>query len=58
MLKGYLNITITSQTVSSEAQVKNFFILSKSQVSFSRYSGFCIFNHATDLPNLWCHDEY
>ena len=37
---------LTSQDVSSEAQVKNFFILEKNYVLFSRYSSFCIFNHA------------
>ena len=37
--KGYLCYkTITSQNVSSEAQVKNFFISKKSYVIFSRYS--------------------
>ena len=36
---------ITSQSVSSEAQVKNFFILYKGYVPFSRYSSFSIFNH-------------
>ena len=53
-LKGYiLYKTITSQNVSSEAQVKNIFISyksyipvsSKSYVPFSRYSSFCIFVH-------------
>ena len=39
--------TITSQSVSSEVQVKNFFILfqKKRYVPFSRYSSFCSFNH-------------
>ena len=37
--------TVTSQNVSSEALLKNFFILQKSCVPFSRYSIFCIFNH-------------
>ena len=36
---------ITSHNASSEALVKNFFILQKSYVPFSRYSSFCIFNH-------------
>ena len=36
---------ITSQNVSCEAQVKNFFILWKICILFSRYSSFCIFNH-------------
>ena len=41
-IKGYLRYkTITSQNVSSETQVKNFFCY----VLFSRYSSFCIFNH-------------
>ena len=45
-IKGYLRYkTITSQNVSSEAQVKVFFISYKSYVPFSRYSSFCIFNH-------------
>ena len=44
--KGYLRCkTITSQNVSSEAQIKNFFILWKSYVPFSSYPGFCVFNH-------------
>ena len=51
-LKGYIYYkTITSQNVSSEAQVKNLFISWKGYVSFSRYSSFCIFNHH-DLANL------
>ena len=33
----------SAQNVSSEAQVKNFFILYKNSVPFSRYSNFCIF---------------
>ena len=37
---------ITSQNVSSEAQVKNFFVLYKGDVLFSRYSRFCFYNHA------------
>ena len=37
-LKGYLHYKkIASQNVSSEAQIKNFFISQKSYVSFSRY---------------------
>ena len=45
-LKGYLGYkTITTQNVSSEAQIKNFFISKKNYVSFSRHSSFCIFNH-------------
>ena len=46
IFKGYLRYkTITSKNVSSEAQVKNFFISQKSYVPFSSYSSFCIFNH-------------
>ena len=37
--------TITCQNVSSEAQIKNFFISYKNYVPFSRYSSFCIFIH-------------
>ena len=45
-IKGYLHYkTITSQNVSSDAQVKNFFISEKSYIPFSRYSNFCIFNY-------------
>ena len=41
--KGYLCFkTITSQKVSSEAQIKNFFISWKNYVPFS---SFCILNH-------------
>ena len=39
------NKMTTSQNVSSEAQIKNFFILYKNYVSLSRYSSFCVFNH-------------
>ena len=50
VIKGYLCYqTITSQNVSSEAQVKNYFILWKNYVPFSRYSGF---KPSHDLPNL------
>ena len=43
--KGYIHYkTITSQNVSSEGQIKNFFILEKNYVLFSRYPSFCIFN--------------
>ena len=46
IIKGYLCYkTITSQYVSSEAQVKDFFVSQKSSVLFLRYSSFCIFNH-------------
>ena len=45
-VKGHLRSkTISSQNVSYEVMVKNFFILKKSFVSFSRYSSFCIFDH-------------
>ena len=44
-VKGYLRYKkIASQNVSSEVQVKIFFILQKSYAPFSRYSSFCIFN--------------
>ena len=46
LLKGYPHYkTITSQNVSSEAQINNFLISQKSYVPFSRYSSFCIFKH-------------
>ena len=46
VIKGHLHYkTITSQNVLPKAQVKNFFILQKSNVSFSRYSSSCIFNY-------------
>ena len=45
IFKGHLRYkTITYQNVLSEAQVKNFFILWKSDIPFSRYLSFCIFN--------------
>ena len=45
-LKGYLHYkTITSQNVSPEAQVKNFFVSQKIYVPLSRHSSFCIFNY-------------
>ena len=37
--------TIISQNVSSEAQVKNFFVSWKGYAPFSRCSSFCTFNH-------------
>ena len=44
-VNGYLRYkTITSQNMSSETQVKNFFISQKTYVPFSRYSTFCTFN--------------
>ena len=44
--KGYLCYkTIIYQNVSSESQVKNFFISWKSFVPFSIYSSFCNFKH-------------
>ena len=44
--KGYLHYrAVTSQNMSSKVQVKNFFILQKNYVPFSRYSSFCSFNH-------------
>ena len=36
---------ITSENVPPKAQIKNFFILYKNYVPFSRYSSFCIFNY-------------
>ena len=46
ILKGHLRYkTIISQNVSSEAQIKNFFISQKNYVLYSRYSSFCIFSH-------------
>ena len=45
-LKGYLSYKTTiSQNEPSKAQIKNFFILQKNYVPFSRYPSFCIFNH-------------
>ena len=50
ILKGYLHYKIiTSQNVSSEPQVNNFFILWKSYVPFSRHLNFSIFN----LPMIY-----
>ena len=37
--------TVFSQNVSSEAQVKNFFISQTNYVPLSRYSNFCILNN-------------
>ena len=46
LLKVYLRYkTITSQNVSSQAQIKNFFISQKDYVPFSRYSSFCTLNY-------------
>ena len=46
LFKGYLHYkTITSQNVSSEVQIKDFFISYKNYIPFSRYSSFCVFNH-------------
>ena len=47
LIKGYLRYRmITSQIVSSEAQIENVFISQKNYVLFSRHSSFCIFNHS------------
>ena len=55
--KGYLYYkTITSQNVSSEAHVNNFFITLKIYVLFSRYSNLS-FKWSHNLPNLWHHDK-
>ena len=44
--KDYLRYkTITSQNVSSEAQVKKFFYFLENLCSVLKYSSFCIFNH-------------
>ena len=55
IFKGYLRYkTITSQNVSSEAQVKNFIILQKSSVLkiFKLFLGLNIFKISShDLPN-------
>ena len=46
-LKGYLCYKmITSQNVSSKAEIKKFFISWKNYVPFPSYSSFCIFNHS------------
>ena len=46
VIKGYLCYKIiNSQNVSSEEQTKDFLILEKSYVWFSRYSKFYIFHH-------------
>ena len=46
IFKGYLRYkTATYQNMSSEARIKNFFILYKNYVPFLRYSSFRIFNH-------------
>ena len=46
LCKGYLrHKTIASQKVSSETQVKNFFVL-LSYILLSRYSSFCMFNQS------------
>ena len=45
-IKGYLRYnTITSQNMSSEAQIKNYFYFVENYVPFSKYSSFSIFNH-------------
>ena len=46
-IKGYLHYKrIISKNVSSQTQVKNFFISQKSYLWFSRYSSSCISNHS------------
>ena len=45
-IKGYLRYkTVTSQNVSSEVQVKSFFVSWKSYVPFSRCLSFYVFNY-------------
>ena len=53
-VKGYLRCKmITPQNLSSEAQVKSFFISWKTYVPFSRYSSFCISNHSMIYQMSW-----
>ena len=57
--KGFVHYkTITSENVSSNAQVKNFFNLWKSYVFFIRYSRFCIFKYPMIYQIIYqWHDE-
>ena len=56
LLKSYLRHKVaTSENVSSEAQVKNFFILYKICVLFLKIFLFLFF---FDLANTWRQDEY
>ena len=52
-IKGYLHCkTSTSQNVSSEAQVKNFFYFVEKLCSFRKIFRFLHFQPSNDLPNL------
>ena len=44
---------ITSQNVSSQSQVKFFFISQERYIPFSRYLSFCIFNHPMIYVSTW-----
>ena len=53
IVKGYLRYkTITSQNVSSEAQVKNFFYFVAKLCSVPKIFKFLYFQSSYDLPNL------
>ena len=59
IIKGYLHYkTITSQNVSSKAQVKVFFYFVEKLCSVLKIFKFCYFQPSPILPNLWHHDEY
>ena len=47
-----------SQSVSSEAQVKNFFYFVEKLRYVLKIFKFLYFQPSPDLPKLWLHDEY
>ena len=58
-LKGYLRYKmITSESVSSEAQVKHFFYFVEKLCSVLKIFQFLYFQQFHDLPNFWRHGEY
>ena len=57
IIKGYLCYTmITSQNLSSEAQIKN--LLRRKTMFCSQDTQVLCFQQSHNLPNLWCHYEY
>ena len=58
IIKGYLHYKTITSDVSSEAQVKKFFLLIRKDMFYSQNIHIFYFWPSHDLANLWHHDEY